>query len=100
MDGWTRDNPSYLDGMVDKLFSRCSSINLMALVHVFQQLGGGCFGDAVLEVRADVGGAVRAVLLAQVAEDHRSGLLRGELRLLFFFLGGRHRSDVEVSGWM
>ena len=92
MDGWTRDNPSYLDGMVDKLFSRCSSINLMALVHVFQQLGGGCFGDAVLEVRADVGGAVRAVLLAQVVEDKRGGLLWSELRLLLVFLDGRHCS--------
>jgi UTP-glucose-1-phosphate uridylyltransferase len=80
--------------MVDELLSRCSSINLMALVHVFQQLGSGGFGDAVLEVRADIGGAVRAVLLAQVAENHRGGLLWSELRLLFVFLGGRHRSGV------
>jgi hypothetical protein len=86
--------------MVDELFSRCSSIDLMALVHIFQQLGGGCFGDAVLEVRADIGGAVRAVLLAQVAKDKIGGLLWIELRLLFIFLGGRHRSGVWTSGWL
>jgi len=88
----SRENPSYLNGMVDDLLSRRLSFDFMALVQILQQLGGGCFGDAVLEVRADVGGAVRAVLLAQVVEDKRGGLLWSELRLLFVFLGGRHCS--------
>ena len=94
---WKR-SPSYLNGMVDELLSRRPSVNLVALVQVFQQLRGRCFGDAVLEIRADIGGAVWAVLLAQAAEDQRGGLLWSELRFLFVFLGRRHCADVGRCG--
>lgn len=80
-----------MNDMVDDLLPRSASFDLLPLVHVFEQLRGGSLGDSVVEVGADVGSAVRTVLLAQVPEDGRSALLGCELDLgLGLFLGRRH----------
>lgn len=55
-----------LNGMVHDLLARRFAVNVATLVHILQQLRSGSFGDAVLEVGADVCRAVGAVLLAQV----------------------------------
>lgn len=84
---------AYLDGVVDHLLARCFAFDVFALVHVFEEFGRRGFGDAVLEVGADVCGAVGAILLAEVVEDECCRLLRVELSLLHFlvvFLRGRH----------
>lgn len=55
---------AHLNSVIDYLLAGCFAFNVFALVHVLEQLGGCSFGNAVLEVGADVCGAVGAVLLA------------------------------------
>jgi hypothetical protein len=81
---------AYLHGVVDKLLASGSALDLITLMHVFQQLRSGSFRDPVLEIGADVCGAVRAILLAEVVKDQSGGLLRSELCLFLVFLGWRH----------
>lgn len=92
--------------MIHDLLPGRLGLNVVALMHVFEQLGGGTLGDAILEVGADVCSAVRAILLAQVVEYERRGLVGRELHLLFVFLSRRHidsfsvlyEGDVECTG--
>lgn len=81
----------YLNDMIDNLFTRSTTLDLLPLVHVFEQLRSHCLGDGIVEIGADIGSTVRAVLLAKVLQDSCSSLFGRKLDLgLGFFLGRRH----------